>query len=397
VTVNGPGETAGWLRPLAAAIARGAPTVSMTTVVTPCQLASGRESAVIAQLAGVSHVERLGPYLRQAAARRVTGARRAGPPLVLHLGGDPVYALLIAWVLGAAAWTYGTSARYRNSFERFLVPDERTASKLRTRGVAARCITVVGQLVTDSVQAGRHTWAGSTGGEPTVVFLAGSRQAQVEFMVPYYAAVVERVHASGCRMRSLLLASPFVSLDLLASGLSEAGWAVVPRNGTFDATSPLGPALRIIRCGVEDLGGVDLAVTIPGTNTLQLAALGVPHLVVTPGQRAELIAFTGPLGLLKPTWWGAAAIRRAALHRLSRQLPYLAIPNIIAGAEIVPEMRNAVEPPDVAVRVTQLLAAADMRREMSARLRAVAGPTGAADRVVALMLHQERPSCTSVS
>lgn len=395
VTVNGPGEAAGWLRPLADAFARDAPDVSITAVVTPCQFASGREPAVVAQFSGVSHVERLTPFLRRASVSRLIGTTATHSRLVLHLGGEPVYALLLARALSTAAWTYGTSARYRRLFGRFLVPDERTGHKLRARAVAEDRISVVGQLVTDSVQA-RHTARSVASHEPTVVFLAGSRDAHVDFMVPYYAAVADDLHTRG-GVRSVLLASPFVAFDRFRSRLSEAGWTITSRGVILEATSPRGATICLVRGGVEDLAGADLAVTIPGTNTLQLAALGIPHLVVIPCQRAELIAFGGALGFLKSTWWGAAYIRRAALKRMGRRLPYLAIPNIIAGDRVVPELRGEVYPAEVADQVTALVASADARRAMSVRLKAIAGAPGAAGRIVALIRMWERGLCESAS
>lgn len=397
VTVNGPGEAAGWLRPLASAIARGGRDVSLMTVVTPSQLASGREPALVAKFAGVSRVARLGTYLRQATVARVTGASDDPARLVLHLGGDPLYALGLARLHGAAAWTYGTGARYRNAFQRFLVPDERTAHKLRSRAVAADRITVVGQLVTDSVRDGRQVRVGTGNVQPTVVYLPGSRDAYVGVMVPYFAAVAERTFAAGLRTRSVLLVSPFVIVDHVAAHFGQAGWSIARSNGTVEAASPLGATMRVVPGGLEDLEAADLVVTIPGTNTLQLAALGMPHVVVTPGHQAEQIAFEGLFGLLKPHWWGATTIRRAALHRISRRKPYLALPNIIAGEAVVPELRGAVEPADVAALMMSLLAAPDTRRDMSARLRAVAGAPGAADRIVELMLEFDGASCASAS
>ncbi|HYB93696.1 MAG TPA: hypothetical protein VEC39_01895 [Vicinamibacterales bacterium] len=383
VTINGPGEAAGWLGPITDAVARH-PEADMLidVVVTPCQWASGRETPVVDGFPGVAHVEKLMPYL----GRALTGRLTDRPSLVLHLGGDPVYALVLSRVLGTEAWTHGTSARFRRAFQRFLVPDERTANKLRDRSVEPGRIAVVGQLVTDSVLSRRRV-SPARNQALTVAFLPGSRDSHVGALAPYYTAVAQFVADRARDVRFVMLASRFVGQDVVVSKLASAGW--VPASPGDDITlARAGMVMTVKQGGVEELDGVDVAVTLPGTNTLQLAALGVPHVAIVPGHRSELIPLPGLLGLINS--WGGAPVRRAILKHVSRRLPYLAIPNIIADELVVPEFRGTggpdeFLPSDVAEEVVALLGDPGRRRAIGERLRAIAGPGGAGDRCVQLL------------
>jgi lipid-A-disaccharide synthase len=308
---------------------------------------------------------------------------------VLHLGGDPAYALILGRLLGVAVWTYGTSARYRRSFSSFLVPDDRTHAKLVLRGVRPDIVRVVGQLVTDSVLTGSVPHVQLNGTASDVVFLPGSRDAYAEFMTPYFARVAEHAYISGMRVNWTVAVSPFMGVNRIVALLEEAGWSSAIAGEHVQVSSPAGAQMRVVAGGLERVQTAGLVVTIPGTNTLQLAAMGMPHLVVTPThEAAERVALDGIAGLLKPSWWGATRIRRFVIDRIDRRNEFLAIPNIIAGEQIVPEMRGRVEPGEVAVGIRSLLAADDDRRAMSARLKAVAGPPGAGERIVGLVREQ---------
>src|SRR5512146_2360513 len=104
VTVNAPGEVAGWLLPLAEQVKRRDPSVVIEAVLTPCPFAGGRERHILSSHPALDHVTELFPFVRTLIAQR----RRRRSALVLQLGGDRIYSLLIGRLLRAPVWVYGT-------------------------------------------------------------------------------------------------------------------------------------------------------------------------------------------------------------------------------------------------------------------------------------------------
>ncbi|GJP79097.1 hypothetical protein CLOP_g9340 [Closterium sp. NIES-67] len=120
------------------------------------------------------------------------------------------------------------------------------------------------------------------------------------------------------------------------------------------------------------LSQCSLALTTVGTNTAELAALGVPMVVVLPTQSLELFqgASGGVLGLLPSLLPAApaAALTRFLNAALLRSLPFLSWPNRWAGRQVVPEVVGEVRPGEVAAVAAELLGQAaaleGMRREL---------------------------------
>ena len=73
--------------------------------------------------------------------------------------------------------------------------------------------------------------------------------------------------------------------------------------------------------GIAALAGADAAVTASGTATLELAALGVPQVVVYRVHPAT-----------------------AAVARVLVRSPYVALPNVLAGRPLVPEHLQDLDP-----------------------------------------------------
>ena len=87
VTSNGPGEFAGWVRPLVAELLRLDPATDVTLFFVPDDYATGREPDLARRLFPSVRVVPPRDYVRFALGRSVPGVA-AGVDIVQYLGGD---------------------------------------------------------------------------------------------------------------------------------------------------------------------------------------------------------------------------------------------------------------------------------------------------------------------
>ncbi|MBC7189850.1 hypothetical protein H5U35_06520 [Candidatus Aerophobetes bacterium] len=140
-----------------------------------------------------------------------------------------------------------------------------------------------------------------------------------------------------------------------------------------------GLEVRVISsCRYTAMGMSDLALTIPGTNTAELACLGIPMLVVLPLQMPEFIPLDGIAGMTGNIPYFGKLIKRAVVKKCARRIKFISLPNIQAEREIIPEMRGDISPEKVAEKAVEVLQDKKRCKIMSDNLKAAMGEGGAA-------------------
>jgi len=125
VTAHGPGEVAGWLRPLLRSLYARRPDLEAFVFLVPDDYASGFEAEMLRQWFPSAHVYDPKRYLRFALGARLEDL----PPsvdVVQYFGGDLLHARRVHARLKGRAATYKFSRRsYRTLFERAFAVDAR--------------------------------------------------------------------------------------------------------------------------------------------------------------------------------------------------------------------------------------------------------------------------------
>jgi len=393
---NGPGEVGGWVLPVARALRARAPSTRLVLFLPPTQFAGGHEEALARRsglfslvvppgrtvattlgLASPSPVR--GAYRRAGAVRDGHGAGQPAGGALLHLGGDLWVSVRLARRLGFQAYAFVETplvARYARAFRAIFVGSHTHARMLAAAGVPGEVIEVVGDPRLDAVppraQRGSH---GVVGERPTVIFLAGSRPHFLRYLLPLWSEAALEVRRRDGRARILLGVSPLLDEGAVERYLQP--WR--PRLAAAGVEVARRPAADL-------LAEADLVVTIPGTTTLEVAAVPVAALVVLPlhligvAPLEGLAHYVARLPLLGPR-----LIRRRAAVVLARER-FVSLPNRLAGRVVLPELVGEVTPAQVAETAAALVADAARLREIEAALREVAGPRGASDRLAARIL-----------
>lgn len=396
IVTNAPGELSGWVRPFARALKREKE-IEVFLIVPPCQFASGREVEVAE---GFPEIDRIiGPkeYIRRIFTGRLSlfqEKRKEKKGLCVFLGGDPFHAVVISKRLGVRAVAYMQKPRWERHFHKFFVLSEKIREENFIRKkVPAEKVIVVGDLVVDCVnfqlEEEKKLNPGFSARKPVISIMPGSRPRIAQNMFLFFLRSCELIREKFPQATFFLILSPFLKKEEFLyfweekiyrffSPIPEVRF-VEKEKGNLMIGTASGLEVKVISsCRYTAMGMSDLALTIPGTNTAELACLGIPMLVVLPLQVPQLIPLDGIAGMSGSIPYFGKLIKRAVVKKCARKIKFISLPNIQAEREIVPEMRGEISPEKVAEKAVEVLEDEKRCKIMSDTLKATMGGGGAA-------------------
>ncbi len=220
-------------------------------------------------------------------------------------------------------------------------------------------VTLVGHALAEpsSIVRDAATLLSSAGLAPdreTVALVPGSRRGEVERILPALVGAAEIIARRRPEAQFLISRAPGLELALFERVLAGRALARVRvHSGDFP----------------EILGACSVAAVASGTASLQAALAGVPFVVV--------------YRMSAPTYWLGRALVR---------VEHIALPNLIAGRRVVPELvQSACVPETIAKELLDLLndsqRAGDLRRSL-AEIRERLGPPGIFERAAEALLQE---------
>lgn len=399
-TANSPGEVSTWLAPTLRAVKERAPGAVTTVFLVPCAFATGAEADVVRAMPEADRAFGPGDYWRVALGLRRfawAGGRRPSRAALLYLGGDLVHAAALARRLRVPALAYlERGSRWSRRFAEVLVPDERARRSVLRRGEADQRIAVVGDLMVDAVRggAGRRRLAAEWGldpEKPIVALFPGSRPYEIRLTIRFFLRAMELLRADHPDAQCVISLSAYGTPDLLRGSDEDAlegtSVTVEAAGGRWRVTTQRGlTAVAVQGRPYDVMGAADMALTVPGSNTAEMAAAGLPMVVVLPMNLVEKIPLPGAAQYAERLPLVGKRLKRNLVYKRAAAMPFVAWPNRKANEAVVPEVRGVLRPEDVALEAVQLLGDAKRRAAMSRRLRDVMGPGGAAGRVAERLL-----------
>ena len=250
---------------------------------TPCQYATGEEVNVVKSF----------PNVAQVFTPRQTLAQIWSPTLlpdrVVFLGGDPMYAKRLAKKAKVPLIGYGEH-QFRG-FDAFF--RKSPSSDL---------------MLSDLTPMPRSQRNG-------VALLPGSRPEHLAVALPLMAQMIDDPSTVT------VMLSPFTNQQTVSDLQAR-----YPKLLFKQMTSP------------NDLASFNLAITIPGTNTMQLAVLGVPFLMIFPTHDPSILRMDGLLGLLLHLPFFGTLLKRFILRVAVSKTRQYALPNQYFKAHVCPEL-----------------------------------------------------------
>ncbi|SFL61939.1 lipid-A-disaccharide synthase [Pelosinus propionicus] len=182
--------------------------------------------------------------------------------------------------------------------------------------------------------------------KPIVLLLPGSRQQEITSLLPVMLAAGEKIAEKVPECQFFLPVASTISWEMLHSMIKQYKINVVlTEKNTYD---------------LMNIGNVAIAAS--GTVTLEASLLNLPTVIIY-----KLATFTYLLG------------------RLLVKIPYISLPNIIAGRKVVPELlQHAVTADNIANETTAILLDPHLYKTMLhdlAEVKNKLGEVGAVERV----------------
>ncbi|MBV9232997.1 MAG: hypothetical protein JO030_03050 [Candidatus Eremiobacteraeota bacterium] len=382
------------MRPLLRALYRRVPALACYVFLVPDEYATGLEAAFVRDAFPQAHVYEPKSYLRFALAGRLSDLP-SRVDVVQYVGGDLAHCARVHARLRGRAATYKFSRRaYRRLFTRAFAVDARNADQLVAWGVPPQRILEVGNLAIDGAvfeaELPQEPGAPADG----ILFMPGSRAYEVDNLVPFYFAVALRILRERPDVPLAFAVSPFTTRERVRAAIEGGGHprmfgrsGELATDGGRDFLTDGHHRFPVLYNGLAAARAARLAITIPGTKTIELAALGVPMVTMSPLNAPEVVTINGPLTYADRIPIVGIPLKRAIAVAYSRRFAYHTQPNMDAGAPLVREMRGTVTPARVACVALECYDDARWRSSVGARLRELyRDHEGAAERMAESLL-----------
>jgi len=437
---NGPGEIATWVKPVVSALRRRLGSdrqqLRISVVLAPCPNATGQEAETVRQFAEVDRVQAAGAFNQFLLwGKTVENWDWHDRGLVLFLGGDQFFAVVIGKRLGYRVVTYAEwAARWVRWVDRIAAMNQAVVEAIPA-GYRSKA-TIVGDLMLEAAQFDPIVPQNALANpllpqsaaperkklELLVGLLPGSKGGKLQVGVPFLLAIAREIYQRLPDVQFMIPVAPTTDVATIAryadpalnpivdrfqwqgaervvlESVSEGLWAGQPPTPALQVTTletrfqvPLVtqfPAYDLLR-------QCQLCLTTIGANTAELGALGVPMLVLLPTQQWDAMkAWDGLPGILANlpgigsgfvTVYNQLMCRWLGLLGNGDRRRLLAWPNIWAGEMIVPELVGRLQVEKIAEQAVESLTHPEMLDQIRDRLRQVRGEAGAADRLAQIV------------
>jgi len=398
---NGPGELTTWVYPFLKALdtsLRSPKTkikARISIALSPCQNASGQEAQLAKSFPNVERVlphEQFFDFLLWGKTPNWEWAKQG---LVIFLGGDQFFAVLIAKRLGYKTLIYAEwEARWYRLVDLFAVRNEAIAQKIPAK--FRNKATAIGDLMVDRAESASVSNVNSP---LRVCFMPGSKGNKLKIGVPLMVAIADILRQKCPDLEFVIALAPTTTPETLAEYAqfsfpttdSEGATAILANENLLTAKGTTilihreFPAHKLIKSS-------QICITTVGANTAELASLSQPMLVLLPTNFPNMkVGWDGLLGLLATSpLLGKVlsnSINLLLISQIQNRGQLLAWPNIWAGEAIVPELLGILTPTQVANEILFYIDRPDELAKMRDRLKKVCGESGAASKLASMVIN----------
>ncbi|MCK4257801.1 MAG: hypothetical protein KAX49_02420 [Halanaerobiales bacterium] len=370
LTTNSPGEVSAWVKPMVKRIKKELPHSKITVFIPPCTFASGREVPVVESFPEVDQVIGPGDYIRYVIFRqnifkkKPKGFRPANEGFVLFLGGDLGHATLLGKRFNFPIYAYSErDAGHDEKIRLFFVPSEKVETRLKSKGINSAKIRIVGDLMLDAVKPDFskeeiRQRLGIDENDKVINIFPGSRPHELVETVPLFLKSLTLLKE---KMKIIITLAPFITLDnfqKFLKGLQDSTCKISDTGieGIYNLTIDEHKFIIYQGNSYNSMQVSNLALSLPGTNNVELAAMEIPTLVILPLNRPELIPLPGLVGIIgQIPLLGSFLKRKIVIPKLLPKFKFISPVNRSADEKIFPELIGVLTPKMIAERIREVL------------------------------------------
>lgn len=344
ITTNGPGEIVTWVTPIVKKLKKDlGDKIRITIFILPCRFATGNEQHIASAIPEVDYIFPADKF-RSVLFKLPFSPYKKG--VVLFLGGDPFLTLLLKWRYKFSAISYTEG---NNGFMRFY-----DHSFYRDKD---------GDLMLESFKyhESDKNLINELKNKKNVVFFPGSRPDQFKYLYPMMQDIAVNLPSDVNPVFSI---SPHISVDFVDKYTKYNSGFLVYRDKS-----------------IELMKTAYLAVTIPGTNNVQIAHHNVPALVVFPFNHPEVVNFNGLLGAILNLPGLKKYGKAAVLHLLNKKEKYVTLINRKENKGIYPELRGILSTDIIRTNILTLIEDTGRLNSIRIELQKLSKNTDVLDRI----------------
>lgn len=391
LTTNSPGEVSAWVRPVVKKINELNIETKIFVFTPPCVFSSGSEGDVLSDLKGVTATYNSREYLKYILLNKSPkNFNPKGRGFVLSLGGDLMHAVFLGKKLNYPIYSYTENGfGFKNSINKFYLSDHNLYNKLSKSNIEESKLLVVGNLMFDSVEpelsrVETKRFLNKKDNELLINILPGSRPKEFNFVLPLFINSIIKITQQIDNLKFILSKSPFIDSKRFKEILDDERIKgeidyIVDENKLIINDNI---EIKIIENNLHSvMRESDFALTIPGTNNLELAVLNTPMLVVVPLNDPDIIPLQGLVGLIGEIPILGKALKRKVIPKKLENMRYTSLVNKIAQREIVPELIGVIEIDDLVTKIKNLIKN-DKINKIRSQLETMEINKGASDMIV---------------
>ncbi|GIW23582.1 MAG: hypothetical protein KatS3mg068_2589 [Candidatus Sericytochromatia bacterium] len=396
ILTNGPGELSAWVKPVVRKLLEVVPSCRIIIALLPCPYASNEEYKVAEKIPGVSYVFNDTETSFFVLLNKLPNNfyfQESG--IILQLGGDQFFSVLFKWRTKFPTLVYTEKNIFWASIiDKFLVPDKNTYIAARMNNISSDRLSLVGNLMVDAAQSKMNPIEirerlGLSPQFPIVSLLPGSKPFKVKYSTSFLLKIADDIFSKRPDIQFIIPQSPYTPLYQIVASVTDDKYINVlggvsakfgqDKHGNILLTDA-GTLVNIIPSDFqyEAFQISDVAITLPGTNTAELAVLGIPMITIFPTKKLDHIPIDGLLGRISDLPVLNKILKPFIIKKSIQKIKFISIPNQKAGYSITPEFVGNISTSDIADKAIEIIDNYEKRRNISMELRKVIG-TGGAD------------------
>lgn len=365
LTTNSPGEVSAWVKPVVKKLNELNIDKNIYVFTPPCVFSSGNEGKVISEIDGVTETYNSSEYLKYILFnKKLENFVLSNKGFVLSLGGDLMHAVFLGKKLDYPIYSYTEKGYgFKNSINKFYLSDNKVYDKLKSGGIPLSKLKVVGNLMYDSINPSlsrEKTKQLLNKSEEDIIIelLPGSRPSEFKFTLPLFFNTLIQINKKENRFKYILSKSKFIEDKSIKKIIKSKR---ISGKVKYDKDENLFIINDDIEVRIYDkhshsiMRESDFALTLPGTNNIELAVLGTPMLIILPLNNPELIPLQGLIGLIGEIPLLGKFIKRSIIPKKVQEREYISLVNNLAEEEIVPEMVGEINSTNLSERVASLV------------------------------------------